>query len=243
MKNLLPLQRIVACIIGACFIVCAVTIQTDTDGQGTEPGQDINSYVSPKLDDFTATMKVMSHNDDAGAKINKDFPMIYQLKGDVKVQYKEENKLRLDARLKTANIIFVVNGTKQIVVAKSIGINTTTNLGPNPGKRKTLLDVGMLSEGYLAYSNAEFKGMVNYSGVNCAKYRLWYKDKSDTSFRLVWIDPKTTYTYLDPKEIAPGIWFPTHVAATNNEGQKAGELSYNDVKVNQGIDDSVFNPK
>jgi len=201
----------------------------------------------------------MSHNDDAGAKINKDFPMIYQLKGDVKVEYKEENKLRLDARLKTANIIFVVNGTKQIVVAKSLGINSTTNLGPNPGKRKTLLDVGMLSEGYLSYSNAEFKGIVNYNGVNCAKFRLWYKDKSDTSFRLVWIDPKTkvtlkredysqqgklnaTYTYLDPKEVAPGIWFPTHVAAANNEGQKAGELSYNDVKVNQGLDDSVFNP-
>ena len=235
-------------------------LPANSNAQGSEPGEDINGYVCAKLDDFTAVMKVVQHDDNAGGKINKDFPMIYQLKGDVKVQYKEENKLRLDARIKTSNIVFVVNGTKQIVVAKSIGIATTTNLGPNPGKRKTLLDVGMVSKGYLSYSNAEFKGVVNYSGVKCAKFRLWYQDKSDTSFRLVWIDPKTkitlkredysqkgklnaTYTYFDPKEVAPGIWFPSHVAATNNEGQKAGELSYNDVKVNCGIEDSAFNPK
>jgi outer membrane lipoprotein-sorting protein len=221
---------------------------------------DINDYICSKLDDFSGVMKVVSHDDEAGGKINKDFPMIYQLKGDVKVQYKEENHLRLDARLKTANVIFIINGTKQTVIAKTIGLHTVNDLGPNPGKRKTLLDVGMVSRAYLSYSNAEFKGAVNYKGVMCAKFKLWYKDKSDTSFRLVWIDPKTkvtlkredysqlgklnaTYTYMDPKEVVPGIWFPTHVAAANNEGQKAGELSYNEVKVNQGIEDDVFTPR
>ena len=259
MRHQFNIRRVFVVTLTAVCCAGAAGFQLRAIGQATAPGQNINDYVCAKLDDFAAVMKVMSHNDDAGAKINKDFPMIYQLKGDVKVQYKEENRLRLDARLKTANIVFVVSGTKQIVLAKPIGIHTTTDLGPNPGKRKTLLDVGMLSEGYLGYSNSEFKGVVNYNGVACAKFRLWYKDKSDTSFRLVWIDPKTkitlkredysqsgklnaTYTYLDPKEVAPGIWFPTHVAAANNEGQKAGELSYNDVKVNQGIDDSVFSP-
>ena len=223
------------------------------------PSQDINDYICAKLDDFTAVMKVMQHDDEAGAKINKDFPMIYQLKGDVKVQYKEPDKLRLDARLKTANVIFIVNGSKQIVIAKAIGIHTTNDLGPSPGKRKTLLDVGMISKAYLTISNAQFVGAVSYNGVKCAKFLLSYKDPSDSSFRLVWIDPKTkitlkredysqtgklnaTYTYMDPKEIVGGIWFPTHVAAANNEGKKAGELSYNEVKVNQGVEDSVFSP-
>ncbi len=231
-----------------------------SESRAQAPSKDINDYVCGKLDDFTAVMKVIQHNDGAGAKINKDFPMIYQLKGDVKVQYKEENRLRLDARLKTANVIFIINGTSQTVVAKSIGIHTVSNLGSSPGKRKTLLDVGMISKGYLAYSEAEFKGAATFDGVVCAKFKLWYKDKSDSSYRLVWIDPKTkvtlkredysqtgklnaTYSYLLPKEVVPGVWFPTRVSATNNEGQKAGELSYNEVKVNQGVDDSIFTAK
>lgn len=252
-------RRVVAGLF-VCWIGVCLTSHTAARAQAAGPSQDINDYVCAKLDDFSAVMKVVQHDDQAGAKIEKSFSLIYNLKGDVKVRYKEENKLRLDARVKTSDVIFVVNGTRQIVLAKSMGLNSTTNLGPNPGKRKTLLDVGMLSAGYLAYSNAEYKGQVTYAGVNCAKFRLWYKDKTDTSFRLVWIDPKTkitlkredysqkgklnaTYTYQDPREIEHGIWFPTHVSAINNEGQKAGELSYNNVKVNQGIDDSVFDPK
>ena len=239
----------------------AVASMLPSNANAQAVSQNINDYICAKLDDFTAVMKVVQHDDTAGGKINKDFPMIYQLKGDVKVQYKDENMLRLDARLQTANVIFVVNGTKQTVIAKAVGIRTVNDLGPNPGKRKTLLDVGMISAGYLGYANAEFKGVVAYNGVKCAKFRLSYKDtKLDTSFRLVWIDPKSkitlkredysqtgklnaTYIYMDPKEIVPGVWFPTHVEAVNNEGQKAGELSYNDVKVNVGLDDAVFNPR
>ena len=97
------------------------------------------------------------------------------------------------------------------------------------------------------------------NGVMCAKFRLSYKDKSDSSHRIVWIDPRTkvtlkredysqlgklnaTFYYKDPKQVASGIWFPTKVEADNNEGQKAGELSYNDVKVNQGLEETIFKP-
>ena len=257
MNHSLPLRRLLAQ--ATVFTALSAVALLPAAARAQAISQNIDDYVCAKLDDFTAVMKVLQHNDDAGAKINKDFPMIYQLRGDVKVQYKDENKLRLDARLMTSNVILVINGTKQTVLAKSVGIHKIDDLGPNPGKRKTLLDVGMLSKGYLEYSNAEFKGVVTYNGVKCAKFRLWYKDKSDTSFRLIWIDPKSkitlkredysqkgklnaTYTYLDPKEVIAGIWFPTHVAAVNNEGQKAGELSYNDVKVNQGLEDSIFDP-
>ena len=74
---------------------------------------------------------------------------------------------------------------------------------------------------------------------------------------MIWIDPKTrvtlkreeytqegklnaTYYYRDPKEVAPGIWFPSRIEVFNSEGQKAGETAYNNVKVNVGIEDSVF---
>src|ERR1051325_5967399 len=79
------------------------------------PSSNIADYISSKLDDFTATIKVLQYNEGAGLKINKDFGRIYELKGDVQVHYKEENKLRLDARMKTATVTFVINGTKQYV--------------------------------------------------------------------------------------------------------------------------------
>jgi outer membrane lipoprotein-sorting protein len=225
-------------------------------GNGS-PSTSINDYVSSKLDDFSATVKVMQYDVDAGRKINRDFGLIYELQGDVKVQYKEENKLRLDARKKTANVTFIVNGTKQYVAIPQAQIHSKTDIGDTPGKRKTLLDVGLISAGYLAYSNAEFKGVSNVNGVPCAKFKFTYKDKDDSSHRYIWIDPKTkvtlkredysqlgklnaTYYYRDPKEIAPGVWFPTRIEVFNNEGKKAGETSYRDVKVNQGIDDSHF---
>src|SRR5579862_19044 len=88
-------------IVMGCMAIFLMPIQSRAQGA---PSQDINDYICGKLDDFTAVMKVVQHDDDAGAKINRDFPKIYQLKGNVKVQYKEENKLRLDARIQTAAV-------------------------------------------------------------------------------------------------------------------------------------------
>jgi outer membrane lipoprotein-sorting protein len=218
----------------------------------------IRDYVASKLDDFTATMHVTFHDDNALRKISKDFGMLYKLQGDVKVRYKDENKLRLDARLGASNATLIVNGAKQYVRVPSIGIKNTSDLGNSPGKRKTLLDVGLISNGYLEYTQAEYMGARPVDGVMCAVFRISYRDKSlDTSHRVVWIDPKTkvtlkreeysqegklnaTYYYKDPKEIAPGVWFPSRIEVRNNEGQRAGETAYRNVQINQGLADNIF---
>ncbi|HLK59228.1 MAG TPA: outer membrane lipoprotein-sorting protein [Chthonomonadaceae bacterium] len=237
--------------------VLFVAGNTATAQESGEPSNNIADYVSSKLDDFTATIKVMQYDEAAGKKINRDFGRIYELQGDVNVHYKEENKLRLDARMKTANVIFIINGTKQNVQIPQVKINSITDIGSAPGKRKTLLDVGLISDGYLAYSNVEYKGPSNVNGIPCAKFKFTYQDKSDSSHRIIWIDPKTkvtlkredysqlgklnaTFYYRDPKLVAPGVWFPTRIEVFNNEGQKAGETAYKNVKVNQGVDDSLF---
>ena len=131
-------------------------------------------------------------------------------------------------------------------------------MGQKRRKKKTLLDVGFVSAGYLSYCEGEFKRMQEVKGINCALFRLSYKDKElDTSHRLVWIDPKTkivikreeysqvgklnaTFWYLEPKEVAPGVWFPTRLEAYNRDNQQAGILNYRNVVVNSGLDDSVF---
>ena len=209
----------------------------------------LHDYVVTKLDNFTTTMVVTNHNDEAGKKINKDFGLIYRIKGDISLKYKEPNKLRLDAFVGASKFVFIVNGQKQYVHS-SLGLKDVRNLGEEPGKRKTLLDMGMISEGYLSYAEGQYVGTRPYQGTPCAVFRISYKDqKLDTSHRMVWIDPKSkvtlkreeysqegklnaTFYYKDPKEIAKGIWFPSRIEVFNNENEKAGETKYRNVKVN-----------
>jgi outer membrane lipoprotein-sorting protein len=217
----------------------------------------MNDY-AVKLDDFTASMKVIDFNEHEGVKINKDFGVIYKIKGDIKVRYKEENKLRIDGLLGASPMTLIVNGTTQYATIPAAHIKTRLSLGKEPGKRKTLLDVGMISGGYLAYTQAEFKRTQVVDGVLCAVFSVSYRDKTlDTSHRMIWIDPKTkitvkrdeysqegklnaTFLYKQPVEAAPGVWFPTRIEAYNNEGKKAGVTSYSNFKVNVGLQESDF---
>lgn len=223
-----------------------------------EPSTNIQDYVCQKLEDFTCTMVVKKHDDNALRKISKDFGMIYQIRGDIKVEYKEENRMRIEGNLGASHAILIVTGTKQIVRIPSIGINKTDDLGDSPGKRKTLIDVGLLSDGYLAYTQGVYKGTRPVAGIPCSVFEISYRDKKiDSSHRIVWIDPKTKvilkreeysqigklnaiFYYKDPKEIAPGVWFPSLIEVVNNQGQPAGSTAYSKVKVNVGLDESIF---
>ncbi len=236
--------------------VLGMGVAAGNKATAAEPSQNIRDYVPTKLDDFSATVRVDHYDERAGEKIHKDFGYIYKLRGDIKVRYKEENKIRLDATIGASNLTLIVNNTMQYV--KALGAKSTMNLGTAPGKKKTLLDVGFVSSGYLETAEGEFRRMADVKGVQCALFRVQYKDqKLDTSHRMVWIDPKTkivvkreeysqqgklngTFWYLQPKEVSPGIWFPTRLEAYNRDGEQAGVTVYRDVHVNQGLDESVF---
>ena len=227
-------------------------------GRSQEASHSIADYVCYKLEDFTAKMRVKSFDEHEGEKINKDFGYIYKLKGDVTLNYKEANHLRVDGQVATLKVTMINNGAKQ-VIRLSNGSKFDSDLGDSPGKRKTLIDAGLISKGYLAYTTSEFKRMQVVQGINCAFFHVSYKDKSlDTSYRNIWIDPKTkvtikreefsqegklncTYLYLEPKEVSSGIWFPTKITVVNKNGKEAGTTTYNNVKVNQGLSDSLFN--
>ncbi len=224
---------------------------------GVAMSMNIDDYVANKLEDFTCIMHVNQHDDRAGEKINKDFGLIYKIKGDISLRYKDENKLRIDGRIGASKAVFIVNGTKQYVQL-SVGFRHVDDLGSSPGKRKTLLDMGMISSGYLAYTEAKYLRSAPVDGVMCAVFRISYRNKQlDTSHRFVWIDPKTkitmkreeysqegklnaTFLYRKPVEVANGVWFPSVIDVLNNENQKAGQTAYRNVKINLGLSDDEF---
>ena len=61
-------------------------------------------------------MRVDHYDERAGEKINKDFGYIYKLRGDIKVRYKEENKIRLDATVGASNLTLIVNNSTQLAL-------------------------------------------------------------------------------------------------------------------------------
>jgi outer membrane lipoprotein-sorting protein len=227
-----------------------------------QPSSNIRDYVAGKLDDFTASIHLIRYDANAGRRINKDFGTIYEFMkkatGDMKLTYKEPDMLRVDGRFGPRSAVYIVNNTDQWVRYPALGINTHMELGQSPGKRKTLLDVGLISEDYLSYTEAQYINNRPVDGVMCAVFRISYKDKSlDTSHRLVWIDPKTKVTvkreeysqvgkllsiwyYHNPHEVAPGIYMPESIEVDDSQGKMAGETGYRNIQVNQGVSDSLF---
>ncbi len=213
----------------------------------------IQSYVNHGLIDFSAYMHLVKYDAAAGRRINKDFGLIYEWMkkshSDLLLRFRLPDMMRIDGRFGAATGIYIVNSTMQDV-RLSVGLNVKTDLSKTPGKRKTLLDMGLLSEDYLSYTEAQFMGARPYDGKMCAVFRISYRDKSlDTSHRLVWIDPETKITvkreeysqqgklrsiwyYRKAKEVAPNLWMPSIIEIDDNLGNLAGETEYRNVKVN-----------
>lgn len=215
---------------------------------------DIQSYVCSKLDDFSATMHVVNVNERALSKISKDAVLIYKF-GTVEMRYKEPDMVRIEGNAQGTHGVFILNGPTQWVAFN--GIKAKRNFANQPGKRKSLMDVGLISEYYLSYTNARFLREGSVDGVPCAVFDMTYKDRHDTSHHIVYVDPKTRvvrkresysqdgklqaiYYFKDVKEVKPGVWFPTLIEAQNTDRVIAGTTAYRDIKVNTGLPDSLF---
>lgn len=218
---------------------------------------DIRRYVCQKLDDFTATMVVVKADQRELGKIGKDFGFLYRFK-EVQMRYKEPNKVRIEGSVSGAKGVYIVSGNIQHVSFPKMNLRTRRDFGNSPGKRKSLMDVGLVSEFYLSYVNAKFLREGTVDGVPVAVFDMTYKDRDeDTSHHVVYIDPKTKvvrkreaysqegklqaiFYYKDVREVHPGIWFPTRIEAQNTDRVIAGVTAYKDIRVNTGLPDSLF---
>ncbi len=226
-------------------------------GAQTSVPRDIRSYVVQKLDDFTATVTVVSVNERELQRINPDAVLLYKFRR-VQMRFKEPNKARIEGSQEGTKATFVTDGPEQWVQVPKLGIKTYRKYDDAPGKRKTLMDVGLVSEYFLSYADAKFlrEGVVD--GTPVGVFELTYKPHlKDTSKMVVYIDPKTRvirkrdaysqegklqaiYHFKEPREVAPGIWFPTRLEAQNLRGVIAGVTAYSDIRVNTGLPDSLF---
>jgi outer membrane lipoprotein-sorting protein len=237
--------------------VAAVLFTLAAAGPSQAMSHNIRDYICEKLDDFSATAVVLQANQRELGVISRDAGLLYRFHS-VQMRYKEPNKARVDINEQGVRGTFIINGQLQFVSIPKLAIHTRRDFGKSPGKRKSLMDSGLVSEFYLSYADFKFEREGTVDGMPVAVFDITYKDRDeDTSHHVVYIDPKrkvvlkrenysqlgklqAIYFFKNPQEVAPGIWFPTRVEAQNVNRVIAGITEYRNIKVNTALSDDIF---
>jgi outer membrane lipoprotein-sorting protein len=214
---------------------------------------------APPLQDFSSSaVKTMSANSQITTenqaelkKIPGDIALAYRLhRGSM--QYEQPGMLRVETSIPLLGSgYYVVNGNRTLTVAPFV--HKVRDVTGQPGKKQTLLDFGLVPPELFDDYNATFERKDGQYYV----YSVTPKLKSETYRYEIWVDPKTKITarrldydrhgvltksesYVNPVQIASGIYVPSAVQLYNSSNKLAGVTVYQNVKVNQPISPSVF---
>ena len=211
----------------------------------------IQSLTSANIKTLSASSEIVTENQEVLKTISGDIALAYRLHRGA-LTYEQPGKLRIDASIPhLATGYYIINGNQKLTVAPFVHqVQDTTGA---PGKRQSLLDFGFVPPELLTDYNATF--LRREAGLLC--FQLQPKQRGETEKDLVWIDPKTHITtqrynynrdgklvkilrYVNPIQVAPGIYVPTRVELYNTQNQLAGATVYQNVRVNQPVSDSLF---
>ena len=217
----------------------------------TQAAPSIQSLTSTNIKTLQASSEIVTENQDVLKTISGDIALAYRLHQG-SLTYAQPGKLRIEATIPhLATGYYIINGNRKLTVAPFVHqVQDTTGA---PGKRQSLLDFGLVPPELLADYNATF--LRHEAGLLC--FQLQPKQRGETEKDLVWIDPKTHITtqrynydrdgkltkilrYVNPVQVAPGIWVPTRVELYNTQSKLAGATVYQNIRVNQPVSDSLF---
>lgn len=233
----------------ASALVCMLLGLVACQAQAQSP--DFSRMAVSGIRDLEASVTVVHADLPQLEKINKDFGIAYRLR-EVTIRYKEPDKFRMDSRLG----MLVVNGTKRYLRVPQLGLRRSDDVGQSLSRRHSLLDLGLITENRLDQFVARFLRTETIRGRIAHAFELTFKD-TDTDRYVIWVDPerkallrrrwiasdgatRATFDYLEPREVADGIWLPTRIEVRNGVGQLAGATAYKEVKINQDPPDELF---
>lgn len=226
----------------------------------TDAKQEFERLITP-IKDLEAAVKVTKYEPAALEKIGSDFKTTYSIRS-LTLFYKQHDKIRLDGRSATrGNASFIINGAMRYVMIPRINIKTTENLTDKPGKRQSLLEyAGLLTKGTLDFMQPKLLREEKEDGKTLKVFELRYQGEQQGSYFHLWIDTETgisykrewfdsagklraRFQYDDAKELESKTWVPTRVHIHNADGEIAAVLVLSEIKINQGLDDSLFQVK
>ena len=216
----------------------------------------IGNYVQADLKDATLVAQIVKGDQKELKKINDSFGNSYRFNSST-IYFKEPLKLRAEAHVEDTNITYILNGTDLRI--KAAGLSSKQDLAMHPGRRQTLMDIGILTPS-LIESLLDAKFIRTDRETGNAVFDLTYKPGMDDNSRYrVWIDKTkkyitkrewfnqwtrqlATFYYSNPVQIN-GVWLPTKLEVRNVDNVVAGITKYDAIKVNTGLSDTLFNTK
>ena len=225
------------------------------------PSPELASLAVSSIQDLEASVTVIHADLPALERINKDFGIAYRLR-EVTIRYKEPDKFRMESRIG----VMIVNGPTRFIHVPQLGLRKRDEVGESLSRRHSLLDLGIVTTEGIARLDARHLRAEELRGIHTLVFAATPKPPAasrgsapgvEKDRFLLWIDPhrknvmrkrwmgndgrvRATFDYLDPIEIAPGVWTPTKIEVRNGEGVLAGATKYRDVKINQSLPDTLF---
>lgn len=218
----------------------------------------INDYIPSNFKDLSFTWKMGSANFSELQKINRDFAQSYRFKTS-NVKIKEPFKLRVESTVEDTTITYIINGSRKLIRIPRSNLNLKQNLAKDPGKLQTTLDFGIVTPALLNdFYTATFvrEDRATQDVVFDLNYVARFKDKTR---QRIWIDPKqkyiskrewynrdgrlmATFTYSNPVQES-GVWFASQLTVKNADNKVAGSSSFEKIKFNEGLAESLFEIK
>ncbi len=219
---------------------------------------DVNDIIQTKFEDAQYTLKIVDAKFAELAKVDDDYTAQYRFK-EAKVAMKDPLKLRVEATIQDATVVTLYNGYELTYRIPRNNLKTTQNLQKSIGRLTTTMELGSILTPVLMKDIFDAKYVRTDRATGNYVFDLTYKKKYDNTTRhRIWVDPQKRYitkrewwgqgsnprlkaiiSYEDPIG-RDGVWLPTKATARNVDNKVAGITQCVDVKINQGIPDSVF---
>lgn len=202
--------------------------------------------------DFRADMVITEADKKNVSGMGEGYGDILKLQKAI-ISYKKPSLIRMDGYAQGIKMAYVQNGYTKLILAAMI--RQRQNVKNAPGKRQDTLDLGFLSSQLWKDNNISIVS----NGSNCTMKLKFVPKFGDQDKRhdMVWIDAKTLkvlkrekhkgsgeirvkYTYEDFYMMDGKLPIATTSNMFNSSGDELGSVRYKNIKVNSGLNDSLF---
>lgn len=211
------------------------------------------TIATDKIKDLKASLRIVHEetNFEELGKIGGAFATSYRIPR-YDIAYKWPNKLRAEGKAGLVSAVIVYVGDTKMF--KALGIKKTQDIKGEPGQKQSLMDIGIFAKDWLS---TDYQAVFQRREGALIVYKLVQRGTINRSHEIVWVNPKTAITerrlsyngdnvfqkelrYKNPREVKPGIYFPTRVEIYNPQGKLGAVQTVEEVTVNSDLPDSVF---
>lgn len=249
----MTIRKLAAAALASAFVLSAASAVGAASISEAELKSRVEAAVKD-LEDLTMTGTVVYKDSKTLARMEESFARLYEFKSAA-VMFKSPDKLRLEGRLGMVKFEYIINGGLKIFRAPAVKMNRVKDYSQEPAKLQEPLDIGLITP--LLWRGRQVEILQDPESEANGEIRLRLRWMKGSTQYLAWIDADRLWlkrfekrngdgelvaavVYSNPIHAGGVVWMPTRVDLYAGDGQKAAASEFSDIKVNSGLDDSLF---